>query len=596
MPLRVAVLVKQVPMAEELRLSSDGRLIRDGVGLEVNAYCRRANAKAVELAGKDGEVVVFTMGPPSAEAALREMIACGADRGVHLCDSAFAGADTVATTRALAAALRTLGPFDLILAGLNSVDSDTGQVAPGVAGALDLPFCPAVRELAVSGRTFSATLETDDGWREVKGSLPAVLSTAERLCDPSKASPEECLLVPDQTIIRLSAADLGLPADTVGLAGSPTTVGQPQVVGQRREGRRPFSPEEAVAALHDRGVFDAQPGHTTAEVVPGTGGSGPGVWVVVDDTDSTAYAPLLSEGARLAAAIGGSTVAVVRGPAPRGLAGLGADEIISLSGGGLEDAPWTLAGLLHQAAPWAVLFESTRSGRALAGWVSAATGWGLTGDAISLEITPDRRLRAFKPALGGQLVVPIDTRSPVQMVTVRRGALPVRSPRDVTEIDTARTVKAAARSGVVTISQERIDDPLDLLQAPVVIGVGTGVAPDELALLEPLQRALGGAPLAATRRVTDRGWLPRSRQVGITGHSISPKLYVAVGISGRFNHMVGVRGSGTILAVNHDPAAEVFDGADIGIVADWHDVIPPLAQLLTTRCAERPVAHVEAGS
>ena len=137
--MRIAVLVKQIPTPESLVLR-DGRLVRDGVDLEVNAYCRRANSKAVELAGSDGEVVVFTMGPPAAAGALREMIACGASRAVHLCDPAFAGSDTLATARALAAAISTEGPFDLVLCGLNSLDADTGQVGPEVAELLGLPF------------------------------------------------------------------------------------------------------------------------------------------------------------------------------------------------------------------------------------------------------------------------------------------------------------------------------------------------------------------------------------------------------------------------------------------------------------------------
>ena len=91
-----------------------------------------------------------------------------------------------------------------------------------------------------------------------------------------------------------------------------------------------------------------------------------------------------------------------------------------------------------------------------------------------------------------------------------------------------------------------------------------------------------GAELAATRKVTDRGWQPRARQVGITGRSIAPQLYIGVGLSGKFNHAVGIRAAGTVLAVNNDPDAPIWDHADIGIVADWHDVVP----LLTTRLAE----------
>ena len=211
-----------------------GRLVRDGVPLEVNAYCRRANAKAVELAGPDGEVVVFTLGPPAAADALREMIACGADRGVHLCDPAFAGSDTLATAVALAAALRREGPFDLVLAGLNSLDSDTGQVPVEVAELLGLPFAAGARDLEVDGRTFTARLETDDGYCTVTGDLPAALSTAERLCAPSKAPPEVYAEVPDDRIVRLSAADLDVPAEQLGAPGSPTSVGPIRVLTATR--------------------------------------------------------------------------------------------------------------------------------------------------------------------------------------------------------------------------------------------------------------------------------------------------------------------------------------------------------------------------
>jgi electron transfer flavoprotein alpha subunit len=134
----------------------------------------------------------------------------------------------------------------------------------------------------------------------------------------------------------------------------------------------------------------------------------------------------------------------------------------------------------------------------------------------------------------------------------------------------------------------REDDLDQLATAQVVVGVGTGVSPDEYAGLQPLLTALG-AELAATRKVTDKGWQPRSRQVGITGRSISPSLYAAIGLSGKFNHMVGVRGAGKILAVNTDPNALVFDSADIGIVADWHQAVPLLVAALEERMQAQAV-------
>ena len=108
-----------------------------------------------------------------------------------------------------------------------------------------------------------------------------------------------------------------------------------------------------------------------------------------------------------------------------------------------------------------------------------------------------------------------------------------------------------------------------------------GVAPDDYKELAPLAEALGAA-LAATRKVTDRGWLPRARQLGITGISVAPRLYVAVGLSGKFNHALGFRNAGTVLAINDDPTAPIFDFADIGIVADWKRVVPLLTAALAT--------------
>src|SRR3712207_4680620 len=127
--MRIAVVVKQVPTFTEMALDADGRLVRAGLPLELNPYCRRAVSQAVELARPatgEATVTALTLGPPSAEDALREAIAWGVERGVEIdgvlvTDPAFAGSDTLATARALAAALMATGPYDLILAGRNSV-------------------------------------------------------------------------------------------------------------------------------------------------------------------------------------------------------------------------------------------------------------------------------------------------------------------------------------------------------------------------------------------------------------------------------------------------------------------------------------------
>jgi electron transfer flavoprotein alpha subunit len=237
---------------------------------------------------------------------------------------------------------------------------------------------------------------------------------------------------------------------------------------------------------------------------------------------------------------------------------------------------------MSTVTPWAVLAPSTAWSREVAARAAARTGSGLTGDAVGLEVDVLRsRLVAWKPAFGGQLVAAVEALSPVQMATVRVGVLPAPEPRVASTVP--RTIVDVAPRGRVDVLARTRDDDLDALAAAdAVVGVGRGVDPSEYDDLRPLLAALH-AELGATRKVTDAGWLPRARQIGITGRSIAPRLYVSIGASGKFNHMVGVRAAGTVLAINPDPDALVFRVADVGIVADWHDVVPALVAELTER-------------
>jgi len=606
-PLRIAALVKQVPVAESLELGPDGRLQREGAALEMNAYCRRAVSKGTELAGlSGGSCTVLTMGPPSADDVLREAVAWGADEGVHLSDDAFAGSDTLATARALAAALDLEGPFDLVLVGRNSLDGDTGQVGPEIAELLGLPFAGGVRRLGLDGDRLALRLENDDGWREVEAHLPAVLSVAERLCEPCKVDPEGRRAVPAGVLRRLSAAQLG--PGPWGDAGSATKVGTAHTLTHHRAariltGELAAQVAEAVRLLEEGGALN--PGQRpddgveelTEEAVRSLasgvaldiGSEGPGdpsplVSVVVEPGRPQAVAELLGAAARLAAEVGGRVVAI----SPTGTDGtdrlgdLGADELLDLVGGETEeDVAAALAAWSTERSPWAILAPSTAFGREVASRTAAALGAGLIGDAIGLEVV-DGVLVAAKPAFSGALVADITCTSAVQLVTVRPGVLPVPAER---RHDARRCrYEGPSRGRVQVLSEGRDDDVEVLARAEVVIGVGTGVRPDEYERLSPLAAILG-AELAATRRVTDKGWAPRARQVGITGRSIAPRLYVAVGLAGKFNHMVGVRGAGTILAVNSDPDAPVFGFCDIGLVADWHEAVPVLEEALRRHLA-----------
>jgi electron transfer flavoprotein alpha subunit len=615
--LRIAALIKQVPVAESLDLGPDGRLWRAGTDHEMNPYCRRAVSKGVEMAKvSGGTCTVFTLGPPAAEEVLREAVAWGADKGVHLCDPAFAGSDTLATARALAAALRREGPFDLVLVGRNSIDGDTGQVGPELAELAGLPFACGVRRLGLAGEILRLELEHDDGWEEMEVALPALLSVAERLCDPCKVDPAGRQAVPAERLRRLTAADLG--EGPWGDAASPTRVGAVRLmphtrVGQVLSGDLDAQVNEAVRLLLERGALRSgpQPSDGPAKVGEGVVRScspepaalglevqvdgrwsrlPPAVAVVLEDGRPQVTAELLGAASRLAAEVGGEVFAlwpptgdgadVPNTPDLEALGALGADEVIELDGEPVgEDVAAGLVAWAGRRPPWAVLAPSTAFGREVAGRAAAALGAGLVGDAVAVDVV-EGTLVAVKPAFSGALVADITCTSPVQMVTFRPGVLAVPVPRR----HVARLSRAALtpRGRVRILSRRRDDDVEVLARAEVVIGVGTGVPPDEYSSLSTLAAILG-AELAATRKVTDKGWAPRARQVGITGRSIAPRLYVALGLSGKFNHMVGVRAAGTVLAINVDPEAPVFAHADVGIVGDWHEVLSVLEEALRNR-------------
>lgn len=595
-PLRVAVLAKQIPVFEDMVLGPDGRMVRDGIDMHMNDYCRRAVAKGTEVArASGGTVTVLTLGPPSAENVCREALLFGVDAGVHICDPEFAGSDTWATAKALAAALERFGPFDLVMMGRNSVDSDTGQVPPQLAELLGLPFATGVRHFSLHGDRLELRLEHDDEWVDVAVELPAVVSCAERLCDPCKIKdPEAWATVDSSHIQTVSAANLG--PGPWGQEASPTTVGPVQMIDVER-GRQMMSGtldeqiEQAVAILAEKGALASGSVSEPAMVAKRSeaGSGGPAIAVLVELGRDRVTRELLGAAAELAAEIGGWVAAL--GPslddADEDLGPWGADEQIDISGGDSsaslveEDLAAAMAGWATETQPWAVLAPGTAWGREVASRMAATLGAGLTGDAVGLKVDDAGKLIAMKPAFGGWLVAEILCASPIQMATVRPGVLPFPRPNPDRPPALQSSLDSPGQSRLEIIRRYRDDDSDELANASVVIGVGQGVDPADYPKLEKHQAAIGAA-LCATRKVTDYGWMPRARQVGITGHSISPRLYFAIGMSGKFNHTVGVRNAGTVVGINPDPDAPLWEIVDIGFVGDWAEVfdalIPRLAE------------------
>ena len=596
-PLRIVALVKQIPKFQEMQLGADGRLVRDGLELHMNDYCRRGVRAGCNLAAATGGTcTAITLGPNSADSILREAILCGCADGIHVTDPVFAGSDTLATARALVAALESTGPWDLVLCGRNSVDADTGQVPAQVAELLDLPLLVGARELGLrttgdESTGLAALLEHDDEWLRVEVDLPAVVSCAERLCDPCKVKePEAWATVDAERIRRLGPTDLG--DGPWGTAASPTMVGEVRGLdvnrsGECLDGATPVHLDRVAEVVRSRGALTpTSPALTDATATdevsrPSGSGDGGDVVVIGEPGRARTTAELLGAAAGLAESIGGRAVLTIDAVEDwEALSGQGADRVIRHADvTGAAEVARMLASYFTKTPPWAVLAPSTAWGREVAARLAARLGAGLTGDAVGLEVR-DARLVALKPAFGGRLMAEITCTSSTQLATVRAGVLPVARPRPIGPFGADRLVPPGDEPLVRVLDRWRDDDSDLLATAPVVVSIGQGVDPTDLSEIRRLAGLLG-AELCATRKVTDAGWLPRARQVGITGHAIAPRLCIAIGTSGKFNHTVGLQGAGTVVGINPDPDCELWDWCDVGMVADWRDAFEPLVERLT---------------
>jgi electron transfer flavoprotein alpha subunit len=598
--MRIVVCVKYVPVLGALRFDHETRrLIREGVRGEVSSFDLRALGCATALrAAHGGEVVALTMGPPAARDGLAECLALGADRAVHLVDPALAGSDTLATARALAAVLAREGPH-LVLLGRASNDAETGQVGPEVAELLGLPQATAVRRLTLdpAARSFTAERETDDGFETVAGPLPAVVTAAEDIAEERFPTKAERQAAASKPVAELGIADVGLAPEDVGASGSPTWVAglEPVEVKRRGEMLEGDSPAALARALRERldtlGALAAgaedRPELPAPVREPQTA-----IWVVVEigpGGPTAVTCELLAKAAELAPGLHARVEAVGIGTGAAhadALAAAGADRVLLADHPGLT--PYTtdahaavLADAIRARGPRLVLLASSVAGRDLAPRVAARLGLGLTGDAIDLDVDAEGRVRQHKPAFGGSIVAPILSRTRPEMATVRPGVLRAArpDPRRQAEVERLAVPGVAARVRVLSRQPLADDTAETLASARVVLGVGKGVGAAAVPALVALAQRIG-AGVAATREVTDGGWLPKQHQVGITGRAIAPRLYVALGVSGAQEHLVGLRRAGIVVAVNKNPKAPIFKAADIGIVADWAPLLPHLEAAL----------------
>ena len=240
-----------------------------------------------------------------------------------------------------------------------------------------------------------------------------------------------------------------------------------------------------------------------------------------------------------------------------------------------------LADLVQQKSPLAVLLASTAEGKEIGGRLAVKTSSGILTDVVGLGDD----FVAEQLIFGGAITVSAKVRTGTPIIAVRPNAItpePAAGPATLEPVSLTVSDQAKSAKVLERVVQQRGERP-ELTEASIVVSGGRGVGSAEnMALIEKLADSLGAA-VGASRAVTDAGWYPHQFQVGQTGKTVSPQLYVAVGISGAIQHRAGMQTSKTIMVVNKDPEAPIFELADYGVVGDLFKVVPQLVEEIEKR-------------
>lgn len=629
------VLIKQVPDIKNIPNEAwdweKGTLKRGLLDNTCNELDKQALAFVLKMKKqRKGKVVALSMGPPLADEVLRYALAIGADIGVLLTDRKLAGADTPATAYPLSQAIRRIekdifgGNRDyLIVSGMQSVDGDTAQVPPQIAEEMGIAHIAYATSFHFDNGNLMVARITRKGTETVTPENYPCLVTVTKWTEPPNASFNRTRWAYSQELHRWNAAQINADESRIGLGGSRTTVHK--IFSPRDASKRTCVFEndmEKLAALlrkaYDRRAEAAETAdtgpayHLPEGKTPSYSGD---IWVYAEQEGgeiNPASFELLGKAIELAKPLGEKVGAVLAGSDTKKLAGeliaYGADKVYTSSHKLLADflpVPYTKAvvELIKKYRPQMLLFSATPLGRELAPRVAYRAESGLTADCTALDIVDLQRgqqeftaiLKQTRPALGGNIMAVIITQNSLtQMATVRPGVMRALEPDAKRQGEIIDHVPGITASDLgVRIAESEVRERASAITEAGAIacgGAGCKTKDNFNRYVVPLAESLGNflgeeSVVGASRAAVELGFIGRDHQVGQTGQTVKPRVYVAVGISGAVQHLTGMQNSDIIVAINKDREAPIFKVADFGVVGNMQEIVPQLTKALNSQGA-----------
>jgi electron transfer flavoprotein alpha subunit len=632
MALTIISLIKQVPLPSEMRMGEDGLMDRTKAKSIINIDCQFGLEAGLQLRKQypDARLIVCSMGPGSFEASLRTAVSMGYDEAYLLSDRKLGGSDTYATGLAISTMLKHLGftkdskePF-IVLAGRQTSDGDTAHVPSQVAESIGIPQATFVESVKADGNgSVIAKRIIEGGYQMMKLPMPCVISLTPTGIPPRKPSLSGAIKARTLNITTFGIDDIGLGTEKIGINGSPTIVAKViNIVSERPP--ITMSAGHSEAALVDSLIANFKKGGNVLEKKEKEakkdvdrpdfpekdfrdGASGILTWAeITNGKISRPSLELLTPARNLANQLGHDTkiMTLIIGKKVKDLAQTlidhGSDEVIFVENDKLEEylvLPFSsiFEQVIKARKPEIALFAATTSGRELAPRIGMKTDSGVTADCTGLEIGEyvDKKekviytpiLESRRPTYGESKLATILGFVCPQISTARAGTfeVPARVEGRQGIISGFSPILKDKDFVVEILETVRGEGGLqNLFEADIVVSGGRGTTGDNLSLVKALAEALKSqgvnAEWTSSRPVVDEGVAEYARQVGQTGKTIRPKVYIAVGISGAIQHIAGMKESEKIIAIDHNPKAQIFHNADFGIVGEYQDILPELIE------------------